>query len=79
MLDKLVVVDEFIGNFGVEWLAYECQREVQIAPLGFYYSNAGDTYNVTLILIQETFRVSDWGTLVEQHERRCAACRKLSA
>ncbi len=77
-LGKLVAADKALGNHGVEWLAFECQHDEYHDPDGFYYSNAGDTYNATLVLYQGTYRVTTWGDMVEQHERRCAACRKRS-
>lgn len=76
-LGKLEAADKALGNHGVEWLAFECQREEYGNPDGFYYSNAGDTYNATLVLYEGTFRVTTYGDMVENHEKRCAACRKL--
>ena len=75
---KLAAVDKAIGNHGVEWLTFECSRENYSDPDGFAYSNAGDTYNATLVLYKRRFFVSTYGDMVENHEKRCAACRKRS-
>lgn len=77
--EKLAEVDTIVGNHGIEWLTFECQRERWDDPDGFSYSNTGDTYAPTLVLYNGRFRVSAWGDMVEVHERRCAACRKRLA
>lgn len=75
---KMAAIDKLIGTHGVEWLTYECQKDNYTDPDGFAYLNAGDTYNATLVLVNRTFRVTTWGDMVENHEKRCAACRKRS-
>jgi hypothetical protein len=75
---KLAAADKLLGNHGVEWLTFECQRDNYHDPDGFAYSNAGDTYNATLVLYKRSFRVTTYGDMVENHEKHCAACRKRS-
>ena len=77
---KLRAADIILRTHGVEWLAYECQRGEDHDPEGFYYLNAGDTYNATLAYFPRTrtFRVTTWGDEVERHERRCAECRRMA-
>lgn len=75
---KLAAVDKAIGNHGVEWITFECSRENYSDPDGFAYSNAGDTYNATLVLYKRRFRVTTWGDMVESHEKNCAECRRIA-
>lgn len=72
---KLSAVDKLLGNHGVEWATFEC-ADSYTDDDGFYYSNSGDTYNGTLVLYKRRFRVTTFGDMMENHEKRCAACRK---
>lgn len=73
---KLCAVDKLLRNCGVEWVTWECDEHDSFQPDGFHYSNTGDTYAATLVLVGTRFVVSSWGDMVEQHERSCTACRK---
>jgi len=73
---KLAAADRLLANHGVEWITFECSRDKYHDPDGFAYSNAGDTYNATLVLYQRRFLVTTYGDMVERHERQCCKCRK---
>ncbi len=78
---KLESIDRLLGNFGVEFIAFECQQgnEDYSREVGFSYSNNGDSYYPTVLLSENGFRVAGWADMVEAHERRCSKCRKLSS
>jgi len=76
---ELEAVSDLIGGYGVEHVLYDCvDSSESFYAEGFLYVNTGDTYNVTLALVENSdtpFRVTTWGDLVEAHERRCPDCR----
>lgn len=80
---KLCAVDKVLQNHGIESVTFECQRENMNnchdnhKPTGFDYSNTGDSYASTVVLYEGRFMVSGWADMLEWHERRCSACRKL--
>jgi hypothetical protein len=77
--EKLKALDMLLDTHGVEWLAFECLRsDYSGSGDGFYYHNTGDTYASTLVFYRRRWRVSSWGDMVEAHERKCAACRRLA-
>lgn len=77
-LAKLCAIDKLLGNHGVEWISWECEKHEYANPGGFEYSNTGDTYAWTLVLVNGRFRVTSWGDMVEGHERQCRECLKRS-
>ena len=65
-LAALTKVDDFLGNHGVERVAAESGKWAA------YYSNAGDTYDAT-VLVQTKPRVSvlvghNWGDYIEKYD-----------
>lgn len=59
----MTAANELLGLHGVETIdARDCGDTIE-------YCNSGDTYTPTLLYSHrsETFRVGDWGTLVERH------------
>lgn len=61
--DSLVKIDHILDNFGVEVI-----RDIH-GDVVAYYSNAGDTYATTVMLVNGFYRVTTLGDFVETWER----------
>jgi hypothetical protein len=61
-LDKLEVINETIGGFGVEYIA---QGHNQKSP-AIEYVNMGDTYATTILYVNGKFKIGNWGDIVER-------------
>src|SRR5208283_3686670 len=72
---KLEACNEIIGGYGVEAAEYPegCWANCQNPPKSVEYINLGDTYETTLCRVvirgKVSYRVTDWGTVVERFER----------
>ena len=72
---KLEACNEIIGGYGVEGTEYPAGywANCQAPPKYVEYINMGDTYEITLCRVvirgKVSYRVSDWGTIVERFER----------
>lgn len=59
---KMSAADEFLKTFGVEYIPAGHNSK---SP-AIEYCNAGDTYTTTLLFVNGSYRVGDWGSIVER-------------
>ena len=59
---KMNMLDVALNTFGVEYIR---RGHNQKSP-AIEYCNTGDTYATTLLYIRGTYRVGDWGSIVER-------------
>lgn len=70
---RLEEINKVLGNYGVEsvfeWRTGGSVDATNHDPddvIDVQYSNAGDTYNTTILYWRGKFRIGDWGSIVEQ-------------
>ncbi len=70
--EAIEAFDKEIGNYGIEAIEGNKYVDSYYMNINLLYSNAGDTYDKTLIYdtLNQKFIVSDWGTIVERNPRR---------
>lgn len=59
---RLQSIDAILGNCGVEYIP--TGHNVQSPAI--YYSNTGDSYGITVLKINEVFKIGSWGDIVER-------------
>lgn len=72
----LQMADKMLDNFGVEALRNADDPDEEVA----LYVNTGDTYNPTLVydVGEDEFFLTDWGTWVQNYERKGGRIRAAS-
>ncbi len=45
-----------------------CFDNCQTPDVSIYYVNRGDTYDTTLMIVDGSYRVGDWGSIVEAYQ-----------
>jgi hypothetical protein len=56
-------IDKILGNYGVEGILETSEKGEEI---DIQYSNAGDTYNLTILYYKDRLFIGDWGSIVEE-------------
>jgi hypothetical protein len=59
---KMSMINEFLGTHGVEYI--RAGRGTKSPAIE--YCNAGDSYAPTILFVKGTYRVGDWGSIVER-------------
>ena len=59
---RMTVLDSIAETHGVEGVQLRCGEWLT-------YLNAGDTYTATLLYWRGSYRVGDWGSIVEREDR----------
>ncbi len=68
----LAVANRILNGFGVEVIGLPdgCFNNCQTPDVTIRYVNTGDTYKTTLMKVNGTYRVGNWGDVVEQYDSR---------